>query len=206
MEIKFADTFFKSLERMVNRQKWYWKTWDFIRYDLPNGVKNIFFFWKVIWRYRSWDSSFQMRILARSLEPIAHTLEHHGNEVDGPRLKKVAKIKRAIEILNRQSNDDYIELAEEALGYKVNLSYGIFGNKEEEDEPSTIKEMNSKIYDLSHKLEEEEWKELWTIFNGQEHSHYVMLLDKAKSQNIDLKTEDVWDKWFDGSGMKGWWD
>ena len=43
MEIKFADTFFKSLERMVNRQKWYWQTWDFLRYDLPNGVKNIFF-------------------------------------------------------------------------------------------------------------------------------------------------------------------
>ena len=206
MEIKFADTFFKSLERMANRQKWYWQTWDFIRYDLPNGVKNIFFFWKVIWRYRSWDSSFQMRILARSLEPLAHTLEHHGNEVDGPRLKKVAKIKRAIEILKRQSNDDYIELAEQTLGQTVDLSYGIFGDKEEDDQPESIKEMNSKIYTLSSELEEKEWKELWTIFNGQEHSHYVMLLDKAKSQNVDLKTEDLWDKWFDGSGMKGWWD
>jgi hypothetical protein len=49
-------------------------------------------------------------------------------------------------------------------------------------------------------------KELWTIFNGQEHSHYIMLLDKAKSQNVDLESEDLWDKWFDGSGMKGWWD
>ena len=51
MEVKFADTFFKSLERMVNRQKWYWQTLDFLRYDLHNGVKNIFFFWKVIWNY-----------------------------------------------------------------------------------------------------------------------------------------------------------
>ena len=147
-----------------------------------------------------------MRILARSLEPLAHTLEHHGNEVDGPRLKKVAKIKRAIEILNHQANDDYISLAEERLGYDIDLSYGIFGDKEEEDQPSTIKDMNRKIYDLSSELEEKEWKELWTIMQGQEHTHYVMLLDKAKSQNVDLKSEDVWDKWFDGSGMKGWWD
>ena len=92
MEIKFTDTFFKSLEKMNSRERWYWKTWDFFRYDLPKGIKNIFFFWRVIWNYRSWDSSFQMRIFARSLEPLAHTLEYHGMEVDGPRLKKVAKI------------------------------------------------------------------------------------------------------------------
>lgn len=203
MEIKFADTFFKSLERMANRQKWYWQTWDFLRYDLPNGVKNIFFFWKVIWRYRSWDSSFQMRILARSLEPLAHTLEHHGNEVDGPRLKKVVKIKRAIEILKRQADDNYIELAEETLKYEVDLTYSIFGDKSEDACPDIIKKMNSKIYDLSSELEEKEWQELWTIFKGQEHSHYVMLVDKAKA---DLASEDLWNKWFDGSGMKGWWD
>ena len=62
--------------------------------------------------------------------------------------------------------------------------------------------MNSKIYDLSSELEEKEWQELWTIFKGQEHSHYVMLVDKAKA---DLASEDLWNKWFDGSGMKGWW-
>jgi len=206
MEIKFTDTFFKSFKKMIAHEKWYWKTWDFFRYDLHNGIKNIFFFWKVIWRYRSWDSSFQMRILARSLEPLSHTLEYHGNEVDEPRLKKVAKIKRAIEILNRQANDDYIKLAEEKLGYDVDLTHSIFGDKSESEEPAEIKEMNRKIYDLSHELEEKEWKELWKIFEGQEHSHYVMLLDKAKANNVDLQSEDLWNKWFDGSGMRGWWD
>ena len=206
MEVKFADTFFKSLERMSNRERWYWKTWDFLRYDLHNGIKNIFFFWKVIWRYRSWDSSFQMRILARSLEPLSHTLEKYGNEVEEPRLKKVAKIRRAIEILKRQADDNYIELAEETLKYEVDLTYSIFGDKSEDLCPDSIKKMNSKIYDLSSELEEKEWQELWTIFKGQEHSHYVMLADKAKSENADLASEDLWNKWFDGSGMKGWWD
>jgi hypothetical protein len=206
MEVKFADSFFESLQKMANRERWYWKTWDFFRYDLPNGVKNIFFFWRVIWNYRSWDSSFQMRILARSLEPLANTLEHHGNEVDEPRLKKVAKIRRAIEILNRQSEDNYIDLAEEILGYEVDLSYGIFGDKDEEEEPAEIKENNRKVYDLARELEEKEWTELWAIFNGQEHAQFITLLDKAKSENIDIGSDDCWNKWFDGSGLKGWWD
>lgn len=206
MEIKFTDTFFKSFKKMIAHEKWYWQTWDFFRYDLHNGIKNIFFFWKVIWRYRSWDSSFQMRILARSLEPLAHTLEYHGNEVDKPRLKKVAKIKRAIEILNRQANDDYIKLAEETLGYEVDLTYSIFGDKPEDEEPDKIKEMNRKIYDLSHELEEKEWAELFTILQGQNHNTFIMICDRARSEATQDKNEDLWNKWFDGSGMKGWWD
>jgi hypothetical protein len=35
MEVKMADSFFESLERMANRERWYWKTWDFVRYDFP---------------------------------------------------------------------------------------------------------------------------------------------------------------------------
>lgn len=202
MEIKFADGFFDSIQRIINRQKWYWQVWDFFRYDLVQGIKNILFFWRVIWRYRSWDSSFQMRILARSLEPLAHTLEHHGNEVDEPRLKKVASIKRAIEILNRQANDDYLDLAERELGYTVNVNYGITSD----GEPKAVTEKNRKLFDLSHELEDKEWKELWKIFEGQEHTHYIMLLDKARSENQNVGTEDIWNKWFNGTGMKHWWD
>ena len=202
MEIKFANGFFDSLQRIINRQRWYWQAWDFFRYDLVQGIKNIFFFWKVIWQYRSWDSSYQMKILSRSLEPLAHTLEHYGSEVDEPRLKKVAAIKRAIEILNRQSTEDYLELAETELGYKVNLNYGITGD----GEPKAVTEKNRKLFDLSHKLEEKEWKELWKIFEGQNHTNYIMLLDKAKSENPNVGTEEVWNKWFNGNGMKHWWD
>lgn len=204
MKIEFAEGFFDSVRRMVNRQKWYWKVWDFFRYDLIKGIGNIFFFWGVIWKFRSWDSSFQMKILARSLESLAYQIEHYGREVDGPRLKKVAAIKRAISILNRQADDDYISLAEGQLGYEVNLDHGIFSGHQ--DEPEEVTSANRKIFDLAQELEEKEWKELFKILQGQEHSHYYMLLDKATSENRDLKPEDVWEKWFDGSGMKGWWD
>jgi hypothetical protein len=33
-----------------------------------------------------------------------------------------------------------------------------------------------------------------------------MLLDKAKIEGTDLKSEDLWNNWYDGSGMKHWWD
>ena len=204
MEINFTDEFFDSIKKVINRKKWYWQVWDFFRYDLPTGLKNIFFFWSVIWKYRSWDSGFQMRILARSLEPLAHTLEYHGNEVEETRIKKVAKIKRAIEILNRQADSNYIELAEEHLEYKVNLEYSIFGSTI--CEPIEVTEANNKIFNLANDLEEQEWKELWAIFNGQEHSHFIMFLDKSRSSESDPDSYDYWNKWFDGSGMKHWWD
>jgi hypothetical protein len=198
MEVKFADSFWESLDRMVKRERWYWKAWDFIRYDIPKGVKNIIFFWKVIWNFRPWDHTYNLGIFAKSLEPLRDSIKN-GYEVGVPRLKKVAKIERAIEILNNITEDKYIDIAEAQLGYEVNNEF-IF----RDDEPEEIKEENRKIYDLSREIEDKEWKELWTIFQGQEHSHYVMLLDRMSQEQ--KKNEDIWGNWYDGSGMGHWWN
>jgi len=198
MEVKFADSFWKSLDRMIKRERWYWKTWDFLRYDMPKGIKNIIFFWKVIWNFRPWDHTYNLRIFAKSLEPLRDSIKN-GYEVDGPRLKKVAKIERAIEILNNITEDKYIDIAEAQLGYEVNSEF-IF----QDDEPEEIKQANRKIYDLSQEIEDKEWKELWPIFQGQEHSHYVMLLDKMTPEQ--RKNDDAWNNWYNGSGMGHWWN
>jgi hypothetical protein len=198
MEVKFADSFFESLDRMIKRERWYWKTWDFFRYDLPKGIKNIIFFWKVIWNFRPWDHTYNLRILERSLEPLRDSIIN-GMEVDCSRLKKVAKIERAIEILNNITEDKYTDIAESKLGYEVDTTF-TFDN----DEPEEIKKANRKIYDLSREIEEKEWKELWKIFKGQQHSQYIMILDRMTDE--EKKKEDVWDKWFDGSDMRRWWN
>jgi hypothetical protein len=198
MEVKFADSFWESLDRMIKRERWYWKIWDFFRYDLPKGIKNIIFFWNVIWNFRNWDSTYNLRILARSLEPLRDSIIN-GMEVDGPRLKKVAKIERAIEILNNIADDKYTDIAESELGYEVDTTFTF-----DDDEPDEIKKANRKIYDLSREIEEKEWEELWKIFNGQQHSQYIMLLDRMTDE--EKKKEDVWDKWFDGSDMRRWWN
>ena len=198
MEVKFADSFWESLDRMNKRERWYWKTFNFFRYDLPKGIKNIIFFWKVIWNFRPWDHTYNLRILARSLEPLRDSIIN-GMEVDGPRLKKVAKMERAIEILNNITEDKYTDIAEEKLGYLVNIEYTF-----RDDEPEEVKDANRKIYDLSREIEEKEWKELWIIFQGQEHSQYVMWLDRVKEERG--KNVDIWNDWYDGSGMDHWWN
>jgi hypothetical protein len=96
MEVKFTDSFFESLERMVNRERWYWKVWDFFRYDLPKGVKNIFFFWKVIWKFRSYDNSFTQNIFARALERQAKYMEINSNEVDESLTPKIQMMKNRL--------------------------------------------------------------------------------------------------------------
>jgi len=198
MEVKFADSFWESLDRMNKRERWYWKTFNFFRYDLPKGIKNIIFFWKVIWNFRPWDHTYNLRILARSLEPLRDSIIN-GMEVDGPRLKKVAKMERAIEILNNITEDKYTDIAEEKLGYLVNIEYTF-----RDDEPEEIKKANRKIYDLSREIEEKEWKELWAIFQGQDHAQYVMWLDRVKEERG--KNVDIWNDWYDGSGMAHWWN
>jgi hypothetical protein len=120
-------------------------------------------------------------------------------EVDGPRLKKVAKIERAIEILNNITEDKYTDIAESELGYEVDTTFTF-----DDDEPEEIKKANRKIYDLSREIEEKEWEELWKIFKGQQHSQYIMILDRMTDE--EKKKEDVWDKWFDGSDMRRWWN
>jgi len=204
MDVKFAPSFFESLKKLRRHNTWWYKTYEFFRYDLIQGIKNIVFFWRVIWNFRSWDSNFQMKILARSLEPLAHTLEHYGNEVKIPRMKKVAKIKRAIEILKNQTEDRYLELAEVELGYEIDISYGILGIKDGKEEPQEIQDANNKIYLLAEDKKEDEWNELWRIFRGQEYTAYQMLMDRMTKE--EQRKKDYWSEWFDGTGIRGWWD
>ena len=198
MKVEFAPSFFKSFKRMINRQRWYWKIWDFFRYDLPKGIKNLVYFFPKVWKFRGYDYHFQLEMLKHSLVPL-HKYILNGMEVDGPRLKKAAKILRAIEILDNITEDKYTDLAEEKLGYEINLDYFLM------DEPEDVTLANRKIFNLSNDIQEKEWKELWKILKGQEHSHYVMRLDKAKAEG-KAKGSNVWDTWFDGTGMRGWWD
>ena len=116
----------------------------------------------------------------------------------------MAKIKRAIEILNNQTQDDYIDIAEQELGYEIDMTYGIFGVRDGEEEPQSVKEANSKVYLLADEIKEKEWQELWKIFEGQNINAYVMLTDRLSQE--EKREKDHWNEWFDGTGMRAWWD
>jgi len=145
------------------------------------------------------------------LTHMADNMEVKGMEVDGPRMKKVAAMRRAVEIIKNYNQSNYIEMAESELGpiYLHDWEFEEVPDKPgysrlvEEDTPEERKH-NKKVFDRVRQIEENEWDELFKILKGQDYKEYRKLvkLDKKK----EIKNDNLWDEWFDGSGIKGWWD
>jgi hypothetical protein len=200
MDIKFTDSFWKSLKTLSRHQTWWYKIYEFFRRDLPYFFENIWFFRKELYKFRSWDYSYNLDLLRRSLEKTVNTIEFHGHEVDKSRMKKVEKINRTIQLINNIRSDEYVNQAETELG-KIKNSDWLWTDKEDTKEE---KIHNRKVFDKSREIEESEWKELWSIIQGQDVKEYREIYDSKTDE--EKKEEDVWNDWFDGSGMKGWWD
>jgi hypothetical protein len=207
MKVQFADTFTDSLRTLIRHQTWWYKTYSLFRHDLPRFFKNVWTFRKALWSHYWFDHHGTLMFLETGLTNIADTVEKYGNEVDGPRLKKVAKMRRAIELIKNYNEDKYIEMAESELGPLV-LHEWEFEPVPDKPEYSRIidrdteeeKIHNRKVFDRAREIEEKEWKELFEILKGQSHTEYQMFLDKSEDKRS------AWDNWFDGSGLKGWWD
>ena len=200
METNFAPTFFDSVKRMVNRQRWYWKTWDFLRYDMPRFFRNLWMFRKDLYNYR-WYSGQNavLPFMKTALTDMADKIDKRGWEVEHSKSKKLDKMVRAAYLMERFIEDDFLELAEKELGEVIchgfnfepvpdKPGYSRMIDKETDEE----KEHNSKVFDRAREIEEQMWTELWTIIQGQDYTKF------------DKDTD--WDKQFDGSGLRGWWD
>jgi len=210
MKVLFADSFGKSLKRLVWHQHPIYKVYELFRYKIPMFFENLWFFRKSLWEFRSWDYSFNLQMLGRSLEKTVNTIEYHGHEVDDSRMKKVQKMKRVIELLGHLRSDSYIEMAEKELGEVMHVDWSFEEVKDNPDSFQLVdsypeaKEHNRKIYTRADEIEKEEWKEIWEILEGQDHSEYVKLVESTSEE--DRRKTDLWYKWFDGSGAKHWWD
>ena len=190
MKVQFKDSFFESLEKLVWYDSNLWKIWSAIRYDIPLFFKNIWRFRKELYNHQWWDYRFTLEMLYRSLSIMVVKLEKDGIEVDSSRMKKVEKIKRALELLKHKLDDDYIQRAEVELG-EIYSSPFEFERTEDgnyrliDDETAEQRKHNRKVFKRAHQIEDKEWKELWDIFKGKR----ITDMDK-----------------FDGSDMRGWWD
>jgi len=200
MEIKFADSFWKSLKTLSRHQTWWYKTYEFFRRDLPYFLENIWFFRKELWAFRSWDYSYNLDLFRRSLEKTVHTIEFHGQEVDESRLKKVEKMKRAIQLIKNVRSDEYVKIAEKELGELKNSDW-LWDDREDTDEERIH---NKKVFERAREIEDSEWNKLWSIIQGQNVKEYSEIYNSKTDE--EKKEGDVWSNWFDGSGLKGWWD
>ena len=170
--------------RIVRQFKWWW-------FDFKQGCKNIMTFWRVIWRFKPWDYGYQLQLWRASLVPLRNAIQA-GNEVEAMRLKKVAKIQRCIDLIDRIQANDYFALAEAELGETVEIldiatEYRIDKFK--------------RVATLAENMEERDWMELWKTLQGQRYIEFEMMHEK-----LDIKSDEAYITWFDGSGMKTWWD
>lgn len=184
---------------------------EFFRYGIVRFVKNVWNFRKELYEFYAWDSTYQLSMLGRGLELNADYLETYGNEIESSRSKKVKMMRRATTILKWHTEDLFMELAEKEMGHKYDV--GDIGWEEDGGEtyndisgkfeklyrmvsnlPPEKEEINTLLLNRSREIEKDSWNELFDILKGQN-------VDEFKSDN-----ENSWDEWFDGSGMKYWWD
>jgi len=211
MKIGFADTFTKSIEKMIRQQTWWYKTYEFFRYDISRFIRNVWRFRKGLSRHYWWDHHGMLMFMEAALTDMSDRLEKDGSEIDSPRLKKVEKMRRAIQLIKNYNKDLYIEVAEKELG-KLNLYDWEFEtvpdspdlkrlvDKETEEE----KVHNRKVFNRAREIGDSEWNELWQIFKGQDNEEYQKLKETLTEEQ--KREEDQYYKWFDGSDLRGWWD
>ena len=202
MEVKFKNTFFESFKRMINRERWHWKLWDLFRYDIPRFFRNLWLFRKNLWNH-TWyngDSSV-LPWVKTAVDDMAWRIEKYGHEVDESRMKKVAKMRRLSYLIDVCVKDEFIDEAEKELGFKY-VYYPfefeeVLGNDKvytlKQNETPEDKENNSKLLNRSHEIQKEYWEEICTIIKGPDY-------DAMRA------SEEDWDKLYDGSDLRAWWD
>jgi hypothetical protein len=120
---------------------------------------------------------------------MVNKLELEGIEEDGSRMKKVIKIRRALELLKNSREQNFIDRAELELGELPHNPFefedmGDGSHRLVDNDTPAERKLAQRIYKRARQIEEKEWKELWGIFKG---------------------TYKTWEN-FDGTDMRGWWD
>jgi len=210
MKVGFEDSFFDSLKRLNRHGTWWYKTYEFFRYDIWRFFGNIWRFRKELYDFYPWDYSYNLSLFRRSLELTGDYLENKGIEENTSRIKKVAKIREAIVLLKNIRKDSHIDKAEAELGKLVLNGWDFEPSKDHpgsmvmiDNDTEEEKEHNSKVFARANEIQEEEWKLLWKIIQGQDHEEYRKDYEKMKESG---NAENAWNDWFDGSGIKSWWD
>ena len=208
MKILLKNSFFESLKTISRHETWWYKTYETVRFKIPMFLKNIWFFRKNLWEFRGWDYSFNLSLLAKSLEKTSDVLRN-GHEVEITRLKKVEKIQRVIKIINDMRESTYINRAETELGELILHDWDFQevesgGYQMLDKETPEEKEHNRKVFERAREIEKDEFEELWLILKGQNYDEFHETF-KQLSEEEKMK-HDHWENWFDGSGIKNWWD
>ena len=135
---------------------WYYKIYEFIRWDFWNFFKNVWKFKKQLLKHREFDSYYSLQMFQHSLEILLDNMKKYSYHET--KNLKIQKLERTIELLNWHTKDLFIELAEKELGIEL-----IF-----EDSFLKITDDERKVFKRSDEIEKESWIELMKLLKGQE--------------------------------------
>ena len=171
MDVQFTDSFTKSLKRLMWHESKVYRVYALFRYDIPHFLKNIWRFRKELWSHAWWDYRFTLDMLERSLTIMVNKLELKGIEEDGSRMKKVGKIRRALELLKNSREYNFIDRAELELGELPHNPFefedmGDGTHRLVDNDTPAERKLAQRIYKRARQIEEKEWKELWKIVDG----------------------------------------
>lgn len=211
MEVGFADTFWDSLKTIRRHNTWWYKIYEFFRYTTPRFIKNVWRFRKPLTNHYWWDHHSMLQFMEVSLTNMSDNLEKRGLEIEEPRMKKVIAMRRAIQLIKNYNDSNYIEMAESELGEIILHDFEFEDVPDKpgfsrlvDTESDEEKKHNRKVYERSNEIEELEWIELWSILKGQDHKEYIKLHEEDELKEI--RNDNLWNEWFNGSGIKTWWD
>jgi len=185
------------MEKIIYKIK---KIWFVISREIPKFFYNFWLFRKDLYNYTWYNGESSLfPFMITALRDMAHNIEVQGNEVEESSSKKIMKMYLASAIMENFINDNFIERAEKELGGLILHDWEF---KPSENHPGSFelvdkdlpeeKEHNIKIINRAQEIEESDWKELWSIFQGQDYTKF--------DKDID------WNKQFDGTGLRGYWD
>lgn len=160
---------------------------DYIKYDIPYGIKNLIKWFPVVWKDRDWDHYFIYVTLRQKLH---FTEQHIRNHDFHTRAKQDAdNIKTCVLLLDRLIADKYYDMAYKKIEEKwgdLEMSTSPY-----KDDPA-LYEVN--ITRPGIKTEEDEKQEKKEFKNAYEHEQYLRSQDKELLFKLINKH------------IEGWWD
>ena len=162
------------------------KIWDFIIYDIPQGVESLFLWFKVIWNDRNWDQYFIYVILRHKLILMEKNIRN-GHTVGCD--KEADNIKICILILDRIINDVYFEMVFDKHAAKWGEPKLEFTDSEKYPDCKTIDVVYKNV-----KTEKDKEQESKDFKRASNHERYL------KQQDLDYLFKIM------RKHIESWWD
>ena len=229
-DIKGEHPFSQVFDEKGKNRKWHERVglWFSVRwyvitmwyYNTKQYIKNIVYFNKMMKEWCPWDSQSQLTLFAFGLEALANHIEQHGREIDVSRKKKIAAIRRLVELLRTDYEDDvndkyFCAGEEDVITHVTEYADGSTGFEVRDQASKKIKEKSWKRYKKEHrKAREAYYDEIFRLIKGQDSYKLNDTVDAKIGEKRDDETYEQYherrDKFyydlFDGTGIEGWWD